>query len=143
MATTLPVVGRTKLFKCHNIAMTSWQHRNKLQLVETSSKRCRDIKSMSQHQPRLEHWRFKHPMSQHRISNVATSNQSSLGNETSQILRHRINVTTSAKTLAEDFRATRFNVVKSEQQCHDIGIAMSRHQLKRSDLHRQCRDINR
>ena len=120
MATTLPTVGRIELFKCRDIATTLWRHHNKLQPMKTLAKHYRDIKAMSRHQPRIEHWRSKHLMSRHRLSNVATSNQSSLGDETSQMSRHRINVTTSVKTLVEDFRATRFNVSTSEQQCRDI-----------------------
>ena len=120
MATTLLVVGRTELFKCRKIATTSWRHQNKLQPTETSVKCCRDIKSMLRHRTKLEHWRSKHPMLRHRIRKVTTSNQSGLGDETSQMSRQRKNAATLAKTLVEDFRATRFNVATSEQQCRNI-----------------------
>ena len=107
MATTLPTMGRIELFKCHDITTTLWRHQNKPQPVKTLVERCRDIKAMSRH----------------RISDVATSYQSSLGGETSPMSRHRINVATSATTFAESFITKRFNVATSTSELQ----AMSQH----------------
>ena len=87
------------------------------------------------HQPRLEHWRTKLAMSQHQISDVATSDQSNQGGETNSMSRHhRNNVVTSAMTLIGGLKT-------SSVQCHNIMVPMSRHQLKRSEENMQCRDI--
>ena len=55
-------------------------------------------------------------MSQLRISDVATSYQSSLGGATSPMSRRRINVATSATALAESLRTTRFHVATSTSE---------------------------
>ena len=76
-------------------------------------------------------------MSLHRISDVATSDQGSLGDETSTMSQHQANVATSATTLAESFRTTKLNVTTSGQKCKSRGISklcrdidtMSQHQL--------------
>ena len=53
--------------------------------------------------------------------NVVSSDQRSLDSEISSMLRHRINVVTSVKTLVEDCRTTRYDVATS-QQCYDINL---------------------
>ena len=53
------------------------------------------------------------------------------------MLRHIINVTTSAKTLVEDFRATRLNVATLAEKIIPIK-AMLRHQQVN---YKKCRDI--
>ena len=90
---------------------------------KTESFECCNIGSaMSWHEPKLEHWRPEHPMSQHHT-----------------------------KTLAEDFKAIRFNVTTSEQKCRDIGlkdqtcrgnVATSEQNCKRKSINKLCRDIN-
>ena len=53
--------------------------------------------------------------------NVTTSTLSSLDSEISPMLRHRINVATSVKTLGEDYITRRYNVATS-QQCRNINL---------------------
>ena len=54
-------------------------------------------------------------MSRHQIGNVATFNQSSLSDETSQMSQHIINVTTSHKTIGKVLQSNKI-------QCRDINL---------------------
>ena len=54
--------------------------------------------------------------------NVETSGPSSLNSEISRMLRHRINVATSVKTLEENCRTIRYNVTTSR---HHDSVATS------------------
>ena len=131
---------------CNNIEkITKIQHKKeqksalcKERANVTTSSKCRDInQGLNAGDLNIQCRDIGSVMSRHRISDVTTSYQGSLGDEISIMSQHQANVTTSATTLVESFKTTRLNVATSRQKCESKGInklcrdidSVSQHQL--------------